>query len=138
VAAAQAGSFPPAELERFAGGENCPKDKGQAVFHRKRVRTKAFTGVRLSCGSPSGKPYGNNTRVSGWMRLQANSRRFDRRYTLHLDFWGDPRDEKVQKLMDKIVLSFKEKGGATTVPPAAGSADPMEMLKGLDLKGLGL
>jgi hypothetical protein len=84
-------------------------------MHARKVRTKSLLGFRYSCGSPDGKPYGSNPRVSGWMRIQANSPRLDRRYTLHLNFWADPRSEELQKFLDTIVLSFKEKGGPATV-----------------------
>jgi hypothetical protein len=115
IVAAQPGRYSQEELEQFAQGSSCPKNQGQVVLHPKRVRTKNLIGVRFSCGTPDGKPYGSNPSVSGWTRIQANSPRFDRRYTLHLNYWADPRGKDVQKLIDRIVLSFKEKGGVSTV-----------------------
>jgi len=115
VVAAQSGRFSDEDLETFAQGKNCPANMGQVPMHVKKVRTKNLLGFRYSCGSPDGKPYGANPKVSGWMRLQANSPRRDRRYTIHLNFWADPRGEELQKFLDKIVLSFQEKGGPSTV-----------------------
>ncbi len=106
----QAGQFSQEQFEQFSAGQNCPANQGQKVFGVKVVKTKNLMGVRLSCGDPDGKPFGDNPGVSGWTEIRGNSKRFDRRYVIHLDYWGDPRDKKIQAFIDTIVLSFKERG----------------------------
>ena len=102
------GAFLDSQLSTLYHGTNCIGSQGRMATERAPVKTRFLIGFQVSCGLPRSHFTAAEDFAIGWIKIWANSRKTNARYTLELQTTEPPNEEHVREVLERILHSLTE------------------------------
>lgn len=102
------GFFLDTQLSAFYHGTQCAGPQGRLSTERAAVKTRFLAGFQVACGLPRSHFTAAEDFAIGWIKVWANSRKTNARYTLELQTTEPPNEEHVREVVERILHSLVE------------------------------